>query len=107
LGEPDNLAIIEILQKGNLNEAASMLEELMRKVTSPTATGPRKSKPWFTEACYKAREMALEALHVARTQQTKKQLNFCAKKGREYKEITKESQKRFWEEEERRFNRRG
>ena len=95
--------ITTFIKENTINEAASLIEELILRTTHTVDNTKRKSKPWFSKECYEARRKAINAIHKARRTQSTEDLDLYNKLRREYKTKIKEAQRSFWEEEEKRL----
>ena len=88
-----------MIADGHVNETAAIATSIIQKSTIPTR--PRKPQPWFNRECYTKRKETLQALHKARTENNKENLNTYAKKLKDYKLLLKIRRAEFIEEETR------
>ncbi|KAJ9577008.1 hypothetical protein L9F63_006445 [Diploptera punctata] len=78
------------IENGNINEAAQILENIVKKSQIVNYVSERKSQPWFDRECYDERKEVLKSLHRARTSLNSEDLKLYNGKRRQYKKLLRE-----------------
>ena len=92
--------ILEDIQQGDIDAAALVLEDRIKKSQVKVNRIKRKSQAWFDAACYKTRREVLEHLHAAKRTKSNEALLAYTNQRRKYKCLLKEKKSAWAKEEE-------
>ena len=91
------------ITEGNVDEAARQIEKIVSQAAELSVNRPRKAKRWFNEACYRARRLTLETLHIARKFPTNENLQTYHTNRKKYKQLIKSTKDNFQKEAEKKL----
>ena len=88
-----------LISKGEINNAAKSMENLIQKAQITLRNNKRKAKPWFDRECYEMRRTTLTLLHQVKLSNTPGRLMEYAQARKKYKALIRKKKVAHVEEE--------